>query len=203
MYRHKGFTLIEILVALFIFAIMGILAAMSLHSMIRVHRHLEKTNREVTALQITMALLRRDSENIIDRPIRDAHDSLEPALIASQNGIIFTRTGLFNPFYPENQSNMQRIGYLLQNHDLVRNTWAVLDRTANTKLTTQILLRHVQSVQWQFMSHHGNFFSSWPPSETTTQHHPALPKAILVVIHLQHDGVIQGVFPVIARGGNG
>ena len=28
MFRHKGFTLIEILVALFIFAIMGVLAAM-------------------------------------------------------------------------------------------------------------------------------------------------------------------------------
>lgn len=203
MFRNKGFTLVEILIALFIFAIMGVLAAISLHSMIRVHRHLRKTDKEITSLQITMTLLRHDILEMIDRPIRGAKGENEPAFFASQHSIIFTRTGLFNPFYSAHQSNMQRVGYLLQNHELVRVTWDVLDQVSNTKPAEQILLRHVQSLQWQFMSDDGKMFSSWPPVETATQKikkQSALPKAVLMVMHIQNDGVIQGVFPVPARG---
>src|SRR3990167_4596785 len=108
--RHnsRGFTLIEILVALMIFAIMGVLAAMSLQSMIRTHSVLKKADASLMQLQITMTLMRRDLIQAIDRSIVNSDGRMEAAFVATGgNQIVFTRTGLQNPFNISVQSNMQ------------------------------------------------------------------------------------------------
>lgn len=190
--RHKflAFTLIEILVALMIFAIVGVLAAKSLHAMIRTHHILQKKDQQLLQLQITMNRMRRDMTQIIDRPIVDADGNSEAAFVVSQdNEIVFTRTGV------QNSSHMQRIGYVLDKNKLIRLTWNVLDQPPHLKPEKQVLLNHVQSLQWQFLTDKNQLVSSWPPT-----HASSLPKAIEMVMQIQNRGVIQGIFPIPARG---
>jgi general secretion pathway protein J len=205
MKKSRGFTLIEILVALLIFAIMGVLAALSLHSIIRSHEQLKKADHELLQLQITMTLLRRDISEVINRPIRNQDDEQEPAFL-SQSGtrITFTRTGLMNPFNDSRQSNMQRVGYALEGNNLVRLTWGALDQPPKSVPESQTLLSNVASLQWQFVADNGSTSQSWPPSTGSnmqTENSP-LPKAVLVVMHIKNEGVLQGVFPIPARGVN-
>src|SRR3989338_4904860 len=68
MKKNRGFTLIEIIVALFIFAIVGVLAAMSLNTMIRAHKRLDVADSHLLQLEISMTMMRRDIAQIIDRP---------------------------------------------------------------------------------------------------------------------------------------
>jgi general secretion pathway protein J len=204
MKNNRGFTLIEILVALMIFAIMGVLAAMSLHSIIRLHQKLNKTDHQLLQLQITMTLLRRDISQIINRKIRDADGAQEAAFVAS-DGITFTRTGLVNPFNANRQSNMQRISYVLQGEHLARLTWDVLDQPPKAKPESQIILSGVQSIEWQFIADNGAKSSTWPPavgSNMQKETQSPLPKVVLMVMHVKNEGVIQGVFPIPARGTN-
>ncbi|HLB56085.1 MAG TPA: type II secretion system minor pseudopilin GspJ [Coxiellaceae bacterium] len=201
---QKGFTLIEILVALMIFAILGVLAAMSLHTIIKSHEQLKKSDKQLLQLQITMTLLRRDIAQAIDRKIRNSDGHSEAAFVASGGGgITFTRTGLLNPFNLNRQSNMQRIGYVIRKNKLERLTWDVLDQPPHAEAESQVLLSNVQSIQWQFIADDGSKSSSWPPSTGTNMQQESqspLPKVVLMVMHLKDAGVIQGVFPVPARG---
>ncbi|MCX7125332.1 MAG: type II secretion system minor pseudopilin GspJ [Gammaproteobacteria bacterium] len=211
MYPKKstsGFTLIEILIALMIFAIMGVLAAMSLHSIINTHEKLKKSDAEIMQLQMAITLMRRDIMQVIDRKIQVSGGTEEPAFMTSMGGIAFTRAGLFNPLNISQQSNMQRVGYALQGGNLVRLTWDVLDQAPKSTSEAQILLKGVRSIEWQFIDSNGKKSTIWPPSETTTTSiagQPAvpilpLPVVVLMVMHLDNDNVIQGVFPVPSRG---
>lgn len=202
--RPNGFTLIEILVALVIFAIMGVLAALSLRNMIGAHASLKQSDRQILQLQITMTLLRRDIMQIIDRKILTADGSEAPALSASGNQLMFTRTGIINPLGIGRNSNMQRIGYSLDGNKLERLTWDVLDQTPKSKPESQVLLEGVQSLQWQFISDDGTKSSTWPsadaPQNTPQKPVSNLPKAVLMVMKLKNAGVIEGNFPVPAKG---
>lgn len=201
--KHKGFTLIEILIALMIFAIVGVMAAMSLQSMIRTHKRLAKSDAQLLQLQITMTLLRRDMMNVINRSVRDADGYSVPAFSATGlSGITFTRTGLSNPFNISQQSNMQRVSYQLVGDKLVRFTWDSLDEPPKANPEKQVLLDNVESLQWQFVADHNQTSSLWPPATGSRmqQENAPLPKAVLLVMYLKNAGVIQGVFPIPARG---
>jgi len=203
--HSRAFTLIEILVALFIFAIMGVLAAMSLHSMIRTHEQLKKSDQQLLQLQITMTLLRRDIMQVIDRKIRDASGDQEAAFIASGNKIEFTRAGSLSSLFGGQQSDMQRIGYVLQGDKLARVTWDVLDQAPHSQSELQVLLTGVQSLKWQFITDQGKKSDVWPPViiPNKMQKPPSdLPAVVLLVMDVKGKGVIQGVFPVPARGLN-
>ena len=204
MQRNRGFTLIEILVALMIFAIMGVLAARSLQSIIHVHKALKKDNRQTMQLMMTMTLLRRDISEAINRPVLDTSGVSVPAFSASKNQLVFTRTGLLNPFNDSRQSNMQRIGYVLKGDQLVRLSWSVLDAAKNTQPESQILLSGVESIKWQYIASDGQASSVWPLPDTLPkiQQKPVdpLPKVVLMVMHLKGQGVLQGIFPIPGRG---
>ncbi len=199
--KLSGFTLIEILVALMIFAIMGVLAAMSLHSILRTHEALKKSDHELLQLQVTMTLLRRDLMQVVDR---------KPGFIGSGSDITFTRMGLANPFNLSRQSNMQQVSYELLGSQLVRLTWDALNQPEKIKPEAQVLLQGVQSLTWQFVEDNGDKSSSWPLTSTpaqalTSAKTPAaaqspLPVAVLMVMHIKDEGVIDGVFPIPARG---
>lgn len=204
--RHnsRGFTLIEILVALVIFAIMGVLAAMSLQSMIRTHSMLKKADASLTQLQMAMTLMRRDIIQVIDRPIINSDGAVETAFVArGGNQIVLTRTGLQNPLNISAQSNMQRVGYALEGDKLIRLTWDALDQPPRAQPEKQILLNHVQSLQWQFLTDKNQLVSSWPPaqgSNLTMENQSSLPKAVFMVMQIENQGVLQGIFPIPARG---
>lgn len=203
-HKTKGFTLIEILVALFIFAIMGILAAMSLKTIINTHQKLKVVDHQLLQLQISMTLMRRDLTQVIDRKVRDANGDQVPAFFAAgPTEIMFTRTGLLNPFNSHRQSDMQRVGYVLQGDKLVRLTWDVLDVPPGAKPESKVILSGVQSLSWQFMTDKGTTSDLWPPAKGSTMQQEItsdLPKVVLLVMQVKKEGTIQGVFPIPARG---
>lgn len=203
-HKTKGFTLIEILIALFIFAIMGILAAMSLKTIINTRQKLKVVDHQLLQLQITMTLMRRDLTQAIDRTVRDANGDQTPAFVApGPTEIIFTRTGLLNPLNRHQQSDMQRVGYVLQGDKLVRLTWDALDVPPGAKPESKVILSGVQSLSWQFITDKGTTSDLWPPAEGSTMQQEMtsdLPKVVLLVMQVKNEGVIQGVFPIPARG---
>ena len=201
MKSQRGFTLIEILIALVIFAIAGIMAAMSLHTMIRAHTKLKKTDHALTQLEMTMTLMRRDFSQVINRPVTDSNGVQQPAFLAPGVGEIeLTRTGVMNPLQVSRQSNMQRVGYVLENGALKRLTWGALDEPPQMRAEREVLLDDVDSLQWQFVESNGKTTSVCPSTDVLTQLVAPLPIAVLVVMQLKNSGVVQGVFPIPAQG---
>jgi len=201
----QGFTLIEILIALFIFSILGVMAAIALQNIIRVHRLVKATDVHLQKLEVVITLLQRDLSQIIDRPIIDSSGNKIPP-VSADGGSEFslTRTGLMNPLWQSRRSNMQRVAYAQVGHDLVRFTWNALDQPPDAKPAKKILLQGVVSLSWAFIDNQGQATSQWPLSRGSNIQaqniSSPLPKAVEMTLVLKKQGEIKMVFPVMARG---
>src|SRR5687768_8135700 len=108
--RTAGFTLIEILVALFIFSVVSLLMTTALHSLLRSQESVEKSAERFAALQTALLLLSRDIEQSIDRSA-----SVPAGIAGAFNGapdrLTLTHTGLVNPDAQLQRPTLQRTQY--------------------------------------------------------------------------------------------
>lgn len=198
MRRVAGFTLFEILIAVFIFAILGALAGLTLHSVIKTHRRLNKVDQALMAVQVGVVLIERDLSQIVDRPVTEPNGMVQPAVMTYQNtGIAFTTYGKQNPGYASKSSLLARMAYALQGDKLVRSSWLVLDPTAETAMpATKVVLSGVQSFQVQYLDQQNRLVNYWPEQNQSggadaSKHTAALPKSVMVTIHFKRWGSVQ------------
>ena len=167
--RKQGFTLLELLVALGVFAIIGMLATQLLRHAIQVTGVLETRMDRVLELQRATGILRRDVAQVIHRPVRDQLGRTLPAVqIPEPNVLEFTRTGWLNPLeHP--RSNLQRVSYELRGKNLIRSYWNILDRIAEHEPIEQVLLTRVENVFFEVLATSedgstpsGTTISQWP-----------------------------------------
>ncbi len=199
MKKHTGFTLLEILIALVIFAILGVLTAMSLHRTIKANKALNRQDKRVAQLQLAMTLMRRDLLQAIDRPIINASGGKSATFVGSGSSLQFTRAGLLNPFGVSRRTDMQRVSYQLSDSKLERLTWTVLDQSPKSQPLVQTLLSGVSSLTWSFVQANNKTANSWPAGSIDGKPVP-LPKAVLLKMQVKGEGEIDGVFPVPAIG---
>lgn len=198
MKKYTGFTLLEILIALVIFAVLGVLTALSLHRTIKNKQALNRQDKRIVQLQLAMTLIRRDLLQAIDRPIINKGNQNVRAFQGSNTTVSFTRTGLLNPFNHSRRTDMQRVRYHLSGRTLQRLTWTVLDQAPSSKPATQTILTGIKSLAWTFVSHKNQLSANWPQLEQ--QDMIPLPKAVLLKMQLEGEGEVDGVFPVPAIG---
>ena len=166
--QHKtiraGFTLIEILVALVVFAIIGIISSQLMSQTIRSNEVLHDRGERLGDLHRAMQILQRDVVQLANRPIRDGYGSPLPSLMIGSDGAIeFSRYGWRNPLKLP-RSEVQRVAYLIQDNELVRGYWPVLDRAQDTEPAYQILLKEVERAEFYAIDSAGNEHTFWPVS---------------------------------------
>ena len=165
--QHQGFTLLEVMVALVIFAVLGVLTILGLHAVLRTHQQLTLRNEQLQQVAITMALLRRDAEQVIDRTVLDAGGSHLPAVSVGGDGnLAWTTSGLVNPLGIQRRGDMERVDYRLQGQRLERWTWPALDRAPNTRPIKQVLLNHVTQMSIHCLTADNRWVVGWPSTMT-------------------------------------
>jgi len=192
MNRESAFTLIEILIALFIFTIITAIASSGLLAVLNARDQTFKFADQLAALQLTTTLMQRDITQIINRPITDGDGQRLPALLASTtnlNRLEFTRAGFSNPLAQFNRSSLQRVAYVLDDTTLYRVTWPVLDRAPNTSVERRQLLTHVKGLSIEFLNQQGQFTANWVSTNDPIQ--TKLPQGILITIILNNNSSIQ------------
>ena len=186
--RNKaGFTLLELLIALFIFTLIAAIITGALHTVFTAQSSREKKATELTNLQIALTLLTRDSEQIIDRPITKSNASPAGAFIGRNDYLEFTHTGWLNPSGESLRSTLQRTAYYLEKNKLIRESWPALDQTPQTTSMKRILLTDVSQFQLEYLDKEGKFKTTWQAGE---QANAELPQAIRVLILLKNSGKI-------------
>ena len=200
MKKSKGFTLLEILLALFIFTLLTTIAFSALHNLLNTRERLNHDFAQLSQLQITSLLLRRDLQTIIDRPVLTENGITLPAFEGESTAITFTHTSFVNPLSLMKRSTLQRINYQLKNFKLIKTTWPVLDRTPYTKPITQEMLNNVLSLQFYYLDQKGQFFSIWPPNNIPAdqQADNKFPKAINIELELKNRGTVNFLIPISA-----
>lgn len=125
---ERGFTLLELLVALSIFSILSVMAYGGLQTVISTKQSAEREAERISEIQLVMMRISNDLRQSVVRKIRDEYGDFLPAMQSSQNGdetMAWTRAGYRNPAQLQ-RSNVQRVAYKLDKQKLLRITWPYL-----------------------------------------------------------------------------
>lgn len=200
--RHSGFTLVEIIVAIAIFAVVSVLALSGYNELIRQREIAATSMARVRAVQRTVTRLTQDFEQLEPRRIRNATAATTDAALLATGGSTtlaeFTRGGWTNPA-GVSRSTEQRVAYRLINGELYRDYWTVLDRTLSSKPAETKLLDKVTTLTFRFMDNNRQWQTVWPASISATGasgSNADLPRAVEITLTLEDWGEIKRVVEV-------
>ena len=138
---QQGFTLLEILIALAIFAIMSMMAYAGLAAILDARASTVPRAQQLAELQTTLYLLNEDLSQIINRSIRDELGTTEPAFSVGRGNeiVVFTRTV---PAWSNDAgtNSLLRVSYSLEKDVLYRQVWSLPDRTQQTEYRRRKLM---------------------------------------------------------------
>lgn len=198
--RMHGFTLLELLVALAIFAVLSVLAYGGLRNVLDTRAHVAVEAGRLTALQTAFSLMERDIEQTFARSVRDNYGDARPALMGGSAGsaaslLELTRAGYRNPA-ARARSQLQRVAYQLQEGRLLRLTWQVLDRAPNSEPQQSELLTDVTAAEVLFYDQNLTPQRVWPLPDAGSVAPQALPRAVEVSVEITGWGRVTRLFRV-------
>lgn len=160
--RLSGFSLIELLVALAVFATMAALAYGGLDSVARTRAQLSREQAQFHALLRGVGLLERDLRQAAARPVRDNYGQTVPAFAGTPDHIELTRVGFANP-QSEPRSNLERVVYAIDGKSLRRGAYAVLDRAPGSTANVMTLRDNVELFRLRYLDGANRWSDTWPP----------------------------------------
>lgn len=189
-----GFTLLEILIAVAIFTIVGAMAMGGYNELVGQSATVEANMARVRAVQTAVMRLSQDFAELEPRPIREpVGDGTQSALRSDGRSlelVSLTRSGWTNTAGLQ-RSTMQRVTYRLEQGTLYRDQWAVLDRTLATEPQAVPLLDKVTSVTLRYMDPSRNWREAWPGSGAAgPQSQRSRPLAVEITLELEDWGRI-------------
>ncbi|MFA5937876.1 MAG: type II secretion system minor pseudopilin GspJ [Sinimarinibacterium sp.] len=194
---QTGFTLLELVVVLAIFAIFSLMAYGGLDSVLKTRRQVEVAQDRLAQLQKGYLRLRNDLQQVRFRPARDGFGDLQPALRASDAGYLeFTRGGWTNPLYLP-RAGMERVAYRFEDGELIRMSWRVLDQAQDSKPVETVLLDGIEEIAWQYLDDKREWQDRWPieaPDQIDAEVWP--PLAVEVSMKTQDLGDLRFLFPI-------
>lgn len=184
MRARNGFTLLELLIAMAVFAIMSVMAYSGLKILLDTREQTSTQSAQLAELQMALYLINEDLAQLVVRPVRDDYGLEEPVLKGGMDGEILTLTRSVAAWtaYPTG-SQLQRISYRIENGALYRYSWTTLDRTQQTESRKRKVLA-VNQLQLQF------FDTEWTPFWSANN----APKAVEMTFSLPHLGDIKRLF---------
>jgi general secretion pathway protein J len=192
MKRSCGFTLIEVLVAVAIVAVIGVVALGGLSQVIQQQTLARERADRWREIQFAIRLIMQDLSQIHPRPARDElGEGWQPSVLASPNAqfaLEVSRGGWANPTgFP--RGSVLRVAYDWEDGTLVRYHWPVMDRAPGTLPIRTELLDDVENVELRFMDQGGSWHLDWPPTEMAgTEMLVARPRLVEFAIELEDFG---------------
>jgi general secretion pathway protein J len=207
--RRRGFTIIEVMIAIFVAAIMFAIGYGAINQALRDRDAINRSQARITEIQRGMRVVAQDFAQIIARAARDTAGTgqLMPAVMATNQDsmlVTFTRGGWSNPAGLQRPTE-QRVRYRFEDESLIREYWTAVDPALNTEPRRRVLMTRVKSVELRFLDPASrNWREDWPSSMPSGPVNPqqiditllTRPLAIEITLVLEDWGRVQRVFEV-------
>lgn len=197
----RGFTLMELLVALFVFAILAGFSFRAVTALTASENDVKEQMGALSELQRAVLFWERDIRQIVDRPVQQGFDlSKDTVAIPEESGSIieFTRGG--NPDYLEQvRSSLQRVRYELGDDGVfLRKSWNIVDHVDDAAPVEMPLLTNVEAVSVSFLDNGawGEALADPGVDEQGQPRKKALPAAIAIELTHERFGEIRRVIPL-------
>jgi len=177
---HSGFTLIEMIVAVAISAVMMAIGYTGLNQTIKTASQVSEANLRLSELQFGVAYFNQDWMQVSPRKIRNQYGDEENNIIIEDNSIVFTRSGWTN-LLQRPRSELQRVQYLVIDRNLVRRHWRSLDQGIAEEPLATVLIHDVESFEVSFINPAEVEIPDWPNEVTQNIGNPIALKIKLEV----------------------
>lgn len=165
----RGFTLLEVLVAVAVFAVLSSLAYAGLTHMLEGRDRIEAERERWRTIALAFAQLEDDLALVRARGVRDVDGSALPAFRGQpvdprplgEPSLEFTRAGVFISGAGAT-SGLQRVAYRLKDGVLMRLTWPTLDRPPGIQAREIALLPNVENLTFRWHAPNGGWSERWP-----------------------------------------
>ena len=198
--RTRGFTLLEVLIAVAIFVVVGALAMGGYNELIKQSDIVERSNVRSRQVQSGIQRIVQDFATLEPRPVREPlGESFQPALRAdarTEQLAEFTHSSWSNPAGLP-RSTLQRVMYRMEDNKLRRDYWYVLDRTMAGEPASAVLIDKVESASLRFLDSNRRWHEQWPPLGYSAPDVLRLrPVAVEVTLELEDWGEIKRLIEV-------
>ena len=163
-----GFTLVELLIAMAILAVIGVIALAGLSTVLQQQAIAEERAQRWRDIQFAMHVITQDLAQIHPRAARDeSGETWKPSFLvgaSEQFAVELSRGGWANPAGLP-RGHVLRVAYDWEDsaNTLVRFHWPAVDRTLTTPPVRTELLTGVDDVQIRLLDRNGQWHLAWPP----------------------------------------
>lgn len=198
--RQHGLTLLELLIAVAVFAIFSAMAYGSLMRLLDTRARVDSERAFWRELATAFVRMERDFAYARNRPIRigdgtflpafrgapyDPRTLADPSVELTRSGFLLTQSA---------RGDLQRVGYQLVGGELQRLVWPVLDRAPMTGPERVPVLHGVDAFRVRFLLNADDWSEHWPPPGV--QNYPWKPLAVEITLTLAERGEFRRVFVV-------
>jgi len=196
---QAGFTLIEIMIAMAIFALIGLASNQVLFSVLTSDEVSQQASQRIKQVQRSYQLIQTDLMQMAPRPIRLGDNEPSSKLLLAGEGVIdsddhgiaFTRLGWRNPAQMFPRGSVQAVGYRLVDNQLQRLHYLYPDQQAGTQPQVTVLLRDVEQLKFEYFADK-KWQKNWTKSE--------LPQGVAMLLTLKSYGSLRWQFLTVASG---
>lgn len=197
--NSSGFTLIEVVIATFIFGFVSIMAYGGMNYVLKGQSQLQNSSNQLKGLQLTFRYFEKDINQMINRSVRNQYQDIQPAFVGNEDqAFSFTHAGWRNPAKLI-RSKMQRVSYELDENILKRHTWGQLDGAIAEDYFTTDLLEGVESIKLRYYRL-GQWHTTWPPLNSSSVQQVGsiqqfeIPQALELTIKMDNMDEIKRLF---------
>lgn len=184
MRRAHGMTLIEVMVAIAIFSVLGMLSYRAVSSMIDARDRLDAEFSRWRAVARVAQLIENDLLQLAPRPGRQIP---QPTLVLMRGGTVEElRLTRHDP-----NGGLQRRAWRADKGALVLARLPDLDDSATAQ--EDVLLDGVKSLRWTFITAQGRQTDNWPEGSNPGD---SLPAGIVMTLDLADAGVVTRTFAI-------
>ncbi|WP_018982309.1 type II secretion system minor pseudopilin GspJ [Salinimonas chungwhensis] len=206
--RQQGFTLIEILVAMAIFSMIGLASTGILTSVIDSDEISQERFEKLQTLQRAMLIIERDVLQAIPRPVRLEGERTDIVMKggvtedSDADGIGFVRGGWQNPQLMLPRSTQQFVAYRLRDNKLERVYSNYVDNVIGFEPQVRVLLDNVADLNIEFYvqgdddTGFGDNTLNWSESYVGAK----LPRAVAFEIDSDDFGLLRREFALTGNG---
>ena len=196
--RQRGLTLIELVVAIALLAVLTIMAYRGFDSMLRAGDQIQKESERWQAISMFFERLGADVGQATRRQIRAGDDTVlpdwlgMPAINSENENTVDDKVYAQLEFTRKSPpgSDDVRLGYRLRNQRVDLLIWRSLDRAPEAKADVHPLLDGVKALRFRHLDAAGNWNDVWPSPDKSQ----LLPRGLAVELTLGDGTVMQRMF---------